>query len=264
MSNLYHRSLLANIDVAELYHTINEAMDYVNKLTNISTSLRDALVVRLELRNFLLSAVQFDEIINDHRVPWWDRCLQLIPTLSKTTSLGMRVDAAFSIKIQRRLASTVPPRPIVNISFDEAIQQLTRLCQNGKDAYRILDYHGGDNLMVGALSGLGRYHLTSPPQRFIWAYQSRTPQPAVYIRCLMQAMVFSEMRVLGMMSFKELIVDNLREIVLPADVLLDSSNFDVEAPQDPRFHVAKRMNDFIATAADVSISLEKVPSRSLC
>lgn len=162
MSNLYHRSLLTNIDVAELYHTINEALNYVSKLTNISTNLRDALVTRLELRNSFLSAVQYDEIINHHRVPWWDRCLKLIPALPKTTGLGMRVEASFSIKIQRRLASTVPPRPIVNISFDEAIEQLTRLCQNGKDAYRILNYHGGDNLMVSALSGLDMYHLTSP------------------------------------------------------------------------------------------------------
>ena len=68
-------------------------------------------------------------------------------------------------------------------------------------------------------------------------------------------MVFSEMRVLGIMSFKELILDNLREIVLPADVLLDPSNSDVEAPQDPRFHVAKRMDNFMVTAADVSVSL---------
>ena len=72
----------------------------------------------------------------------------------------------------------------------------------------------------------------------------------------MQAMVFSEMRVLGVMSFKQLILDDLRETVMPADVLLDSSNFDVEAPQDPRFHVAKRMDDFMATAADVSVSLD--------
>ena len=72
----------------------------------------------------------------------------------------------------------------------------------------------------------------------------------------MQAMVFSEMRVLGMMSFKELILDNLREIVLPADMLLNSSNFDVEAPQDPRFHVAKRIDEFMATTADVSVALD--------
>ena len=162
VSNLYHRNLLTQFDVAEIHNIINEALDYVSKLTNISIALRDALVIRLELRSYFLSAVQFDEIIDDHRVPWWDRCLRLIPALPKTTYLGMRVEASFSIKIQRRLASTVPPRPIVNISFDEAFAQLTRLCQNGKDAYRILNYRGGVNLMVGALSECSVYHLTSP------------------------------------------------------------------------------------------------------
>ena len=162
VSNLYHRNLLTEIDVAEIHHMINKALNYVSKLTNISSSIRDALVIRLELRNYFLSAVQFDQIIDDHRVPWWDRCLRLLPVLPKTTSLGMRVEASFSIKIQRRLASTVPPRPMVNMSFDEAFEQLTRLCQNGKDAYRILDYRGGPNLMVGALFEFSIYHLTSP------------------------------------------------------------------------------------------------------
>ena len=71
----------------------------------------------------------------------------------------------------------------------------------------------------------------------------------------MQAMVFSEMRVLGRMSFKDLILDDLRELVLPADALIDPTNFDVEAPQDPRFQVAKIMDDFITRVADVSLPL---------
>lgn len=162
MSNLYHRNLLTEFDVAKIHHMINEALNYVSSLTNISISLREALVVRLELRNYFLSAVHFDDIIDDHQVPWWDQCLKLIPALPKTACLGTRVDDSFSIKIQRRLASTVPPRPMVNMSFDEAFEQLTRLCQNGKDAYRILDYRGGANLMVCAHFELRISHLTSP------------------------------------------------------------------------------------------------------
>ena len=162
VSNLYHRNLLTQFDVAEIHDLINKALNYVSKLTNISITLRDALVIRLELRSYFLSAVQFDEIIDGHRVQFWDRCLSLIPALPKTTYLGMRAEASFSIKIQRRLASTVPPRPMVNINFDEAFEQLTRLCQNGKDAYRILDYRGGANLLVGALFECSMYQLTSP------------------------------------------------------------------------------------------------------
>lgn len=79
----------------------------------------------------------------------------------------------------------------------------------------------------------------------------------------MQSMVFSEMRVLGTVSFKQLVFDDLEEIVLPADVLVDSANGDVEVPQDPRFQMAKRMNDFVNRAADVSLSIGKMHAEPL-
>ena len=56
------------------------------------------------------------------------------------------------------------------------------------------------------------------------------------------------------MSLKQLLMDNLEEISLPADTLMDEANWDVEAPQDPRFQMAKRMDDFIRRAADVILS----------
>ena len=66
-------------------------------------------------------------------------------------------------------------------------------------------------------------------------------------------MIFSERRVLGTMSFKQLIFDDIEEIVLPADIVIDPSGWDVEAPQDPRFQIAKKMDDFVAKVADVSL-----------
>ena len=60
------------------------------------------------------------------------------------------------------------------------------------------------------------------------------------------------MRVVGTMSFKQLLLDDLEGIVLPADLLVDSANGDVEVPQDPRFQIHKRMDNFIKRAADVS------------
>ena len=60
------------------------------------------------------------------------------------------------------------------------------------------------------------------------------------------------MRVLGTMSFKQLLFDDLEEVVLPADLLVDPANGEVEAPQDPRFQILKRMDSFVTRAADVS------------
>ena len=60
------------------------------------------------------------------------------------------------------------------------------------------------------------------------------------------------MSVLGTMSFNQLLLDDLEGIVLPADLLVDSTNGDVEVPQDPRFQIFKRVDNFIRRAADVS------------
>lgn len=129
--------------------TLYDAAQYLDGEATIpNKTLRDALVNRLELRRSILSAVQIDGIVDPHRVAFWERCLELLPECSKTSTLGTPIVQSFSIKIQRRLASSVPPRPIVNISHHEAFVQLTSLCQNAKDAYRILDYHGGNHLMV--------------------------------------------------------------------------------------------------------------------
>lgn len=65
------------------------------------------------------------------------------------------------------------------------------------------------------------------------------------------------MKVLGAMSFKQLLFDDLEEIVLPADVLVDATNGDVEAPQDPRFRIDKQMDMFISKSADVSFAVRK-------
>ena len=62
------------------------------------------------------------------------------------------------------------------------------------------------------------------------------------------------MRVLGTISLKQLLFDDLEELVLPADVLVDPANGDIEAPQDPRFQISKKMDAFVTKAADVSLA----------
>lgn len=56
------------------------------------------------------------------------------------------------------------------------------------------------------------------------------------------------------MSIKQLIYDDLEEIVLPDDSLLDPANSDVEAPYDSRFRIAKLMDELVTRAADVNMA----------
>ena len=150
MSNLYHRKLLTDFDVAEIELLLDEAIVYVHQQRgSVADSHIEALLNRLRLRRALLTAVILDVDINERtQVSSWERCLEILPTLLETKDAGKAVESSFSAKIQRRLASSVPPRPVVDISFEEASSYLSRLCQNGLEAYRILDFHGSSNISV--------------------------------------------------------------------------------------------------------------------
>lgn len=81
-------------------------------------------------------------------------CLSRLATLTESVSLGKEVPEAFSMKIQRKLASTVPPRPIVNVSSKDALAHMKRLCQDAIDMQQILDYRGPSNFKVGLIEML--------------------------------------------------------------------------------------------------------------
>ncbi|MCJ1285332.1 hypothetical protein MMC26_004672 [Xylographa opegraphella] len=53
------------------------------------------------------------------------------------------------------------------------------------------------------------------------------------------------MRISGETSFTKFIFDDLAELVLPAEILVDMANYDVEAPQSRKFQIAKIMNVFV-------------------
>lgn len=213
----------------------------------------DAIHQRLEIRKSLLLALASDPRLPDDKSPiHWDRCAALLPEIKKSAESGRPMDESFSVKVQRKLASTVPPRPIVNLKFEDAVTFLQRLCKDGKDVVRVLDYHGSNNLLVRILFTC--YCWSTPVNKrnqyqiFLWTFQSRKPQPAVYLRTLLQSVLFGEMKILGRLSIKELIFDDLAETSLPADMILDEKKWEIEVPTDPRFQIAREMDRFIGRA----------------
>lgn len=67
------------------------------------------------------------------------------------------------------------------------------------------------------------------------------------------------MKVLRSTSIKQLLLDDLDEVVLPAGLLLDPTNDDVEAPQDPRFQIVRKMEGFLSRSGPV-INLPEIHS----
>ncbi|RQM06714.1 hypothetical protein DH86_00003965, partial [Scytalidium sp. 3C] len=147
----------------------------------------------------------------------------------------------------RNLASTVPPRPVVEVSQEDAFDHLEKLCKDGCAVVDVLDYHDSHSLLA-----------------FISLFQARKPQPSVYIRTLLQHYLFGDMVILGKMSIRQVLDDDLASVVLPAHKLLDPSNDGVEHPSDPRFNMASRMELFRSRAAQSYLDIARTFCQNRC
>ncbi|PWY68661.1 amino-acid N-acetyltransferase subunit Mak10 [Aspergillus heteromorphus CBS 117.55] len=230
VTQLYNRSLLSQFEPQSFYDLLNRAISWVDEQRGkVDEAVREAIRTRLLFRReFLLALEQDVDVIQTRSKEHFLFCLSHLDDLTKSTSLGKDVPDSFSLKIQRKLASTVPPRPMVNINFDDALAHLKRLCQDAVDLQEIIDYRGPYNLKVT-----------------IWTLLSRKPQPSVYIRSLVQTLIVNNMTILGAVPVKDFLYDELAELVLPSSILLQANMDEIELPSDPRFQIAKMMDVFV-------------------
>ncbi|KAK4095167.1 hypothetical protein PCL_09195 [Purpureocillium lilacinum] len=235
VTNTYHRTLLINIPTSVIQQALAEAKGLLtSQRASIGEELTDALTSRLELRRIFLDAAECPQHVKDAakaRQPW-EEAQAVLPKISATHALAKPVDEAFSAKLQRKLASTMPPRPIVELGFDDAFGHLSRLFADGLEVISILDYVDSQCLLT-----------------FVLTFQAKKPQPLVYVRTLLQTFLFNAMEILGSMSIRQLLDDDFSIISLPASVLLDRVNDEIEAVQDPRFAMSQQMEFFRQRAA---------------
>jgi hypothetical protein len=70
----------------------------------------------------------------------WAAVSNIVSDQYQTHKLGKAVPESFSPKIQRRLASTVPPKPMVELSYEDAFKTLKQMCVDCQEAVRIVDF----------------------------------------------------------------------------------------------------------------------------
>lgn len=78
----------------------------------------------------------------------WTELQSSLPQIISSTNLGKPVPDSFSVKVQRKLASTVPPRPIVIVSQERAFAHLERLCRDAAAAVDVFEYYDSHSLFV--------------------------------------------------------------------------------------------------------------------
>lgn len=120
---------------------------------DLDPEITQALDFRLEFRYAFLRAIELSELRSNPeslKTPWI-QMKAILDQIQKSHNKGTPVEESFSAKLQRRLASTMPPRPIVQLDFDEAHKHFLRLAVDGIEVADVLKYTDSQSLLVCSL-----------------------------------------------------------------------------------------------------------------
>ena len=87
--------------------------------------------------------------------------------------------------------------------------------------------------------------ITEILQTFIQHFQCRRPQPCVFIRSLVQSLIFAHTELPDQQAAPEVILQDLADYVSPNSPLLDPEIVQIETPHDDRFQIAERLATFV-------------------
>jgi N-alpha-acetyltransferase 35, NatC auxiliary subunit len=153
VTNNYNRAFLDKIDLSAIVDEVKDARSNLHKTRReIPDEMATALDFRLELRSAFLRAIELSERRSNARAESlalpWQQMKGVWEQIDKSHHLATTVPEALSTRLQRRLASTMPPRPIVQLSFEDASNHFRRLIADGIDVHQVLDYSDPQSLLV--------------------------------------------------------------------------------------------------------------------
>ena len=149
VTHTFNRNLLDRVSHEAILQLLDETVELLSCSHDIPQEIKDALRSRLQFRARFLRVV---EVAASRTAPevkeMWTELQSSLPETMSSTYLGKPVPGSFSVKVQRKLASTVPPRPIVNVSQDRAFEHLENLCQDAAAAVDVFEYYDSHSLFV--------------------------------------------------------------------------------------------------------------------
>lgn len=101
-------------------------------------------------------------------------------------------------------------------------------------------------------------------KNFVATFQARKPQPLVFIRSMMQGLLFKDMIVLGHHSVRRILDDDLHIVVLPNARQLNPANDNIEVPTDPRHQLSAQMEQFRRRVAECYFDIFRILCQNRC
>ncbi|KIW12266.1 hypothetical protein PV08_09542 [Exophiala spinifera] len=207
------------------------------KQSDLDGDMRKALLVRIRARSSFLGLFQESSTSERPTASHINRCISLLNEIEATTDLGRPVTAeAFTPKTQRKLASSVPPRPMVAIARAISFPFFRQLVSDISAAFHLLDISFSADLLVA-------YHH----------FMTQENQPAVYVRSLVQAFLYLDNSVLGHSTSKEFVLQDMRTLVFPVHPLTCSTPSEIFT--DEQFDTKTQFDMFVERTAESYLNL---------
>lgn len=229
-TQLFHRELLRRFSASEvLTYVQNLALTLKqHQGTGITHEITVRLEFQLNLLQFLQSHTQYKPrnaesviVSNMH---------DLLSQMKQTSSHGRPVPDSFSTKIQRRLASTMPPRPQVTVEIENVWsfwQAFIRDCQH------ISALTWAEN----SADLLEMYHILA----------AQRPQLSTYPRALLQKFVDIDGQVIGTIDPDDFILYDVRTLTWPTWTHPKRTATEEMLPPVVRFGIQEFLQLFRAT-----------------
>nr|POF11455.1 n-alpha-acetyltransferase 35, natc auxiliary subunit [Quercus suber] len=241
-THLFGRELLPRLHVAEAAHLLSEAITWLEK-ARLPDHMSQALIARLRFRQTFLSYAGGNG--SD-----WNDLTAFTKQIQQSHNLGSPVPEAFSDKVQRQLATSTPPRPILVLTWEEACQKWIEMFSDLKEATE--------------LTSLPICYSPAGLQSATWAFSYRNPQPNTYSRAYFQDILFGSDRMTPDFTHFDLLLTDIRDLVLAGDSLGDPQSFQVELPSDPRHICSRHIEAFMDKAFDEYMNLYRMVCQNRC
>ncbi|EXJ91455.1 hypothetical protein A1O3_00003 [Capronia epimyces CBS 606.96] len=227
-TQIYNRPLLHDFPVDEVLVMLQNARIWLHD-SSLPAGLKDALKARLDLRQSLLGLFQSCALGDRSTIEHLDRSIAYIKMVESSAILGRATaNEAFTLKIQRKLASSVPPRPMVAIERPKAFDFLRQLITESTIAFQVFDITASGDLLVAYQT-----------------FMAQSPQPAIYVRALLQSFLTCHDAVLGKFAVKDFIAQDIQSLVRPIVPLLDHGVGLDDTATDAKFHFCSRLDSFM-------------------
>lgn len=242
VTHTFGRDLLPRLSHEDVFGMLEDVSRKVAKSSSLSEELREALRDRLQFRMEFLHGLRGGEVN-------YTDLTTLVVGIRHSHGLATPVPEAFSDKVQRQLATSTPPRPMLNISLGEACEKWTQMC--------------GD---IGAAHRLTESRIVASPanlHRAIWTFAYRS-EPFALPRAVLQNVLFGGEAINGEIPHYEWLLHDISELTLGGHPMIDPTSFQVEVTTDWRHKSSRLIEGFMDKAIEEYLNLYRMVCQNRC